>query len=181
MSGCAIIPKNKNIYEVDLNSNPVFYCTILESVTIKENGNLNSEDQANEGSLKRKKWYEYYAKYFTEKDGHGNACTRIQKVKLEINLSHNNNLMWAFVHGFTLGIIPFWQSITRDVTIQSTSPYCVNCTNKVSQVQYTLYSSIFLLPVIPFRNYGLVETSEKIHSFQILELANHEESISKKP
>lgn len=157
ISSCAIIPENKNIYDVDSNRNPVFYCTTLESVTIKENGHLNPEDQVNEGSVKRKKWYEYNAKYFTEKDDRGNECKQIQKVKLEINLRHNNNFMWAFVHAFTLGIIPFWQNITRDVTVQSTSPYCAICTNKVSQVQYTLYSSIFLLPVMPFRDHGYVK------------------------
>lgn len=155
ISSCAVIPENKNIYDVDSNRNPVFYCTTLESVIVKENGHLNPEDQVSEGSVKRKKWYEYYTKYFTEKDDRGNECKQIQKVKLEINLLHSNNFLWAFVHGFTLGIIPFWQNITRDVTVQSNSPNCVICTNKVSQVKYTFYSSIFLLPVIPLHGSDL--------------------------
>lgn len=181
ISSCAIVPENKNIYDVDSNKNPVFYCAKLESVTIKENEHSISEDQVNEESAKQKKWHEYNAKYFTEKDDRGNECKEIQKIKLEVNLHHSNNFMWAFIHGFTLGIIPFWQNITRDMTIDSTSPNCVDCMSKVSQVKYTIYSSIFLLPVIPFRDYSLVETSEKIHSFQIHELANSNDSNGIKP
>lgn len=181
IQSCTIIPKNKVVYNVDTNILPKLYCSKLDSVSIKDNGNINPEYPLHEGSEKQRKWYNHYSEYFTEKDKSGNVCKDIQKVNLEINVIHSNNYFWFFFHGLSLGIIPYWQDITREVTVQSSALNCSACIKQKSSAEFTFYSSLFLIPILPFREYSLIETTEKINLFQIRELVESKNNIGTKP
>lgn len=178
---CAIVPKNKMVLNIDTKIQPKFYCTNLESVSIKDNDNIDPEYLINESPEKQSRLYNHYSEYFTEIDKSGNVCKNIQKVNLEINVVHTNNYFWFFFHGLSLGIIPYWQDITREVTVQSSSSNCSVCINQNSVAEFTFYSSLFLLPVLPFRENSLIETTEKINLFQFRELVESKNDIGMKP
>lgn len=171
LSSCMLVPANKEIYNFDQNAKIKKNCTKLEKVIYKKNGKLLEPQEVTTVDLKSPdKMLEYYANYFTDLDSKGKECKKVENANLVINLIGESRIWHFALSVVTLGIVPFWQEVKQESSIQPTSIVGSPINNTNIEVSYTYYGAIFLLPIIPFRKFGFVETAEKIDTYQMNEL-----------